>query len=73
MEEANFMTSNKSIHKSIEADRDSDTNTKDQDRGKGAVESDKNEAADTNTSLQGQLPHRVKDNVVKEVDSNLPG
>ena len=64
------MTLKESIHKMVEAD---DTSTKDQDRGKGAVESDKNEAADTNTSMQGQLPHRVKDRVVKDVDSNLPG
>jgi hypothetical protein len=64
------MTFKESIHNTVEAD---DTNTKDQDRGKGAVESDKDESADTNTSMQGQLPHRVKDRIVKDVDSDLPG
>jgi len=64
------MTFKESIHNRVEAD---DTHTKDQDRCKGAVESDKNEAEDSNTSMQGQLPHRVKDKVVKDVDSNLPG
>lgn len=64
------MTFKESIHNTVDAD---ETNTKDQDRCKGAVESDKNESADTNTSLQGQLPHRVKEKVVKDVDSDLPG
>lgn len=67
------MTSKNSIHKGTEAEGESGAHAKDQDRCKGAVESDKNEAADTNTSMQGQLPHRVKDNVVKDIDSNLPG
>jgi hypothetical protein len=70
LEGNDFMTFKESIHNRVDAD---DTNAKDQDRAKGAVESDKNEAADTNTSMQGQLPHRVKDRVVKDVDSNLPG
>lgn len=67
------MTFKDPIHNTVEADRDSNAHTRDQDRGKGAVESDKNESADTNTSMQGQLVHRVKDKVVKDVDSDLPG
>jgi hypothetical protein len=67
------MTSKRSIHEATEADRDSVTNTKDQDRSKGAVESDKNEAADSNTNMQGQLGHRDKDRVLKDADSDLPG
>jgi len=63
----------KSIRKPDDADHGSATNTKDQDRSKGAVESDKNEAADSNTNMQGQLGHRDKDKVLKDADSNLPG
>lgn len=66
------MTLKKTIHKAGEADRSSDTKTKDQDRGKGAVESDKNDA-DDNNNMQGQLGHRDKDRVLKDADSNLPG
>jgi len=67
------MTMKKSIRKPGDADHSSATNTKDQDSGKGAVESDKNEAADSNTNMQGQLGHRDKDKVLKDADSNLPG
>jgi len=67
------MTMKKSIRKPDDADHGSATNTKDQDSGKGAVESDKNEAADSNTNMQGQLGHRDKDKVLKDADSNLPG
>jgi hypothetical protein len=67
------MTLKESIHQGGEADRSSATKTKDQDKGKGAVESDKNEAADSNTNMQGQLGHRDKDKVLKDADSNLPG
>jgi hypothetical protein len=63
----------KSIRKPDDADPSSATNTKDQDSGKGAVESDKNEAADSNTNMQGQLGHRHKDEVLKDADSDLPG
>jgi hypothetical protein len=71
--EGDFMTLKKSIRKAGETDRSSATKTKDQDRSKGAVESDKNEAADSNTNMQGQLGHRDKDKVLKEADSDLPG
>ena len=66
------MTLKESIHKAGEADPSSATKTKDQDRGKGAVESDKNDA-DDNTNMQGQLGHRDKGKVLKDADSNLPG
>jgi hypothetical protein len=66
------MTLKKSIRKAGEADSSLDTKTRDQDRGKGAVESDKNDA-DDNTNMQGQLGHRDKDKVLKDADSNLPG
>jgi hypothetical protein len=45
--------------------------TKDQDRGKGAVEQDeRNEPG--NTSLQGQLGHRDQDPLLKSSDSDFP-
>jgi len=56
-----------------EANHSSTTKTKDQDRGKGAVESDKSDHEDGNTNMQGQLGHRDKDKVLKDADSNLPG
>lgn len=67
------MTLKKSIRKADEATRSLAKKSKDQDRGKGAVESDKNKAADSNTNMQGQLGHRDKDKVIKDADSNLPG
>jgi hypothetical protein len=46
--------------------------SRDQDRGKGAVEQDsKNEGG--NTSMQGQLGHRDDNAELKNADSNLPG
>jgi hypothetical protein len=67
------MTLKEPIHKAAETNPGSATKTKDQDRGKGAVESDKNDAADTNTNMPGQLGHRDKDKALKDADSNLPG
>jgi hypothetical protein len=47
-------------------------NSKDQDRGKGAVEQDqKNEGG--NMSMSGQLGHRDKDAELKNGDSDLSG
>ena len=46
--------------------------SKDQDRGKGAVEqSQKNEGG--NTSMNGQLGHRDEDIELKNADSDLSG
>jgi hypothetical protein len=46
--------------------------TKDQDRGKGAMEQDQqNEGG--NTSMQGQLGHRDEDAELKDADANLGG
>jgi hypothetical protein len=46
--------------------------TKDQDRGKGAMEQDQqNEGG--NTSMQGQLGHRDDDAELKDADANLGG
>ncbi len=46
--------------------------SKDQDRGKGAVEQDQtNEGG--NTSLSGQLGHRDEDAELKNADSDLSG
>jgi hypothetical protein len=46
--------------------------SKDQDRGKGAVEqSKKNEGG--NTSMNGQLGHRDEDIELKNADSGLSG
>lgn len=66
------MTLKERIHKAGEVDTSSATKTKDQDRAKGAVESDKNDA-DDNANMQGQLGHRDRDRVLKDADSNLPG
>ena len=46
--------------------------SKDQDRGKGAVEEDQNNESG-NTSMQGQLGHSDKNAELKDADSNLPG
>jgi hypothetical protein len=45
--------------------------SKDQDAGKGAVEQDA-PGQPTNTSMQGQLPHRTKDSLIKDNDSDFP-
>lgn len=66
------MAPEKSVRKAGEAEHSSTTETRDQDSGKGAVESDKNDARD-NTNMQGQLGHRDKDKALKDADSNLPG
>jgi hypothetical protein len=63
------MTFNESIHNPIEAD---DANKKDKGIEVKAPWTDKNESPDSDPSLQGQLPHRVKDKVVKGMDSNFP-
>ena len=45
--------------------------SKDQDRGKGALEQDKRDEA-SNTSLAGQLGHRDQDPMLKAADSDFP-
>ena len=45
--------------------------TKDQDRGKGAVEQE-DRSQTTNTSLGGQLGHRDQDQLIKDNDSDFP-
>ena len=46
--------------------------SKDQDRGKGAVEQDQ-ENEGGNTSMSGQLGHRNEDAELKNSDSDLSG
>jgi hypothetical protein len=46
--------------------------SKDQDRGKGAMEQDQQNQGG-NTSMQGQLGHRDEDVELKDADSNLAG
>jgi hypothetical protein len=46
--------------------------SKDQDRGKGAKEEDK-QSQGGNTSMRGQLGHRDEDVELKTADSNLAG
>ena len=46
--------------------------TKDQDRGKGALEQDQQNQGG-NTSLRGQLGHRDEDVELKSADSDLSG
>jgi len=45
--------------------------TKDQDRSKGAVETEERGGAD-NTSMQGQLGHRDQDPMIKGADTDFP-
>jgi hypothetical protein len=45
--------------------------TKDQDRGKGAVEQD-DSGHFGNTSLQGQIGHRDQDPMLKSADTDFP-
>ena len=45
---------------------------KDQDRGKGATEQDSQNSGG-NTSMQGQLGHRDKEEELKNADSDLSG
>jgi hypothetical protein len=46
--------------------------SKDQDRGKGAMEEDKQSQAEI-PAMQGQLGHRDEDVELKNADSNLAG
>jgi len=46
------------------------TETKDQDRGKGAVEDDQTHFG--NTSMQVQLGHRDQDPMLKSADTDFP-
>jgi hypothetical protein len=46
--------------------------SKDQDRGKGAMEQDQQNQGG-NTSMQGQLGHRDKDEELKDADADLSG
>jgi hypothetical protein len=46
--------------------------SRDQDRGKGAVEQDQNNEGG-NTSMAGQLGHRDEDEELKNADSDLSG
>ena len=48
-----------------------DFQLEDQDAGKGAVEQDSPQQ-ETNTSLQGQLPHRNENPLVKSRDTDFP-
>ena len=46
--------------------------SRDQDKGKGAVEQDQNNEGG-NTNMTGQLGHRDEDAELKDADSDLPG
>jgi hypothetical protein len=46
--------------------------SRDQDKGKGAMEQDQNNEGG-NTSMKGQLGHRDEDTELKDADSDLPG
>ena len=47
------------------------TDTKDQDRAKGALEQDERHQRG-NTSMQGQLGHRDQDPLLKSADTDFP-
>jgi hypothetical protein len=51
--------------------RQNHTKHRDQDRGKGAVEQDEQNAGG-NTSMQGQLGHRDQDDMLKSSDTDYP-
>jgi hypothetical protein len=44
----------------------------DQDRGKGAVEEDRPQEHNGNTSMQGQLGHRDQNSLLKSSDTDFP-
>jgi hypothetical protein len=46
--------------------------SKDQDRGKGAMEQDQQNQGG-NTSMRGQLGHRHEDEELKDADADLSG
>jgi hypothetical protein len=46
--------------------------SRDQDKGKGAMEQDQNNEGG-NTSMKGQLGHRDENTELKDADSDLPG
>jgi hypothetical protein len=46
--------------------------SKDQDRGKGAMEQDQQNQGG-NASMPGQLGHRVEDEELKDADADLSG
>jgi len=47
------------------------TDTRDQDRFKGALEQDE-KSQRSNTSMQGQLGHRDQDPMLKSADTDFP-
>jgi len=56
----------------VDQERAAMEKSKDQDRGKGAMEQDQqNEGG--NTSMQGQLGHRDEDEELKDADADLGG
>lgn len=56
----------------VEQENASMDKSKDQDRGKGAMEQDQQNQA-SNTNMQGQLGHRNEDVELKNADADLPG
>ena len=56
----------------VEQENASMDKSKDQDRGKGAMEQDQQNQAG-NTSMQGQLGHRDEDVELKNADADLSG
>jgi hypothetical protein len=56
----------------VEQEKASMDKSKDQDRGKGAMEQDQQHQGG-NTSMQGQLGHRDEDQELKDADADLSG
>jgi hypothetical protein len=56
----------------VEREKTSMDQSKDQDRGKGAMEQDQQNQGG-NTSMQGQLGHRDEDEELKNADADLSG
>jgi hypothetical protein len=52
--------------------REPDQKSHDADAAKGAVESDSRTRQHTNTTMEGQLPHRTESRMVKANDSDFP-
>jgi hypothetical protein len=55
-----------------QGERVSTQTSRDQDKGKGAVEQDQDNEGG-NTSMTGQLGHRDENEELKDADSDLPG
>ena len=69
---SDIYASSRHISAITEQEKASMEKSKDQDRGKGAMEQDQQNQGG-NTSMQGQLGHRDEDEELKNADADLSG